>query len=576
MQPTQAGRDEPRPPGPTGWRAHAPVLAAYAGLTTIVLWPAARHFTTRPMIGGVDSSIFYWAWWHLPRAIAHGGGVFRTDGLMYPVGVDLRVTVMAPAVAALSWPVRAAWGPEAQVNAVQLGSAFFAAVAAYFLIVRVCHNRGAAGLMGAAYAFTPYRFVHQGEHLNLIHMGLLPAGLVLALRLADQPSVRRGTLLGAWLGFAFLVDPQLASITAIAVVVLLIGRRAPLRVLIRPVSIGLLVALVVATPVLVPLVGGILDDESSAALSAQDLAAFSSSPLSWVVPPVTHPVLGGIAEVDVLRTGSEGVTSPGLLLVGLAFAGASLVAADRRRGWVLLTWVGFVLSLGPFLVVGQERVALPLPYLALRALPFMDTLRVPGRFALIGVLGICVLAAGTLSARLDRVRPERRRWVLRGCVVIVAFELLPGLPVSRDGGAPAPYAAIAEDSGAGAVLEVPLQWSTGVQRVGFEQRNVTLFMAWATVHGKPYVGGSVSRLSEDRLSRLEAISVYRQVRALQGDPGIRGPVTFGVDDLRQLGIGYVVYHRDIPVPEVLHYVEALDLPVLADDGTVVVWKVPVA
>lgn len=575
MQPTQVGRDEARPPGPTGWRAHAPVLAAYAGLTTIVLWPAARHFTTRPMIGGGDSSIFYWAWWHLPRAIAHGEGVFRTDGLMYPVGVDLRVTVMAPAVAALSWPVRAAWGADAQVNAVQLGSAFLAAAAAYFLILRVCRNRGVAALMGAAYAFTPYRFVQQAEHLNLIHMGLLPTGLVLALRLTEKPSVRRGALLGGWLGFAFLVEPQLGSITAIAVVVLLIGRRAPLRVLMRPASIGLLVALVVATPVLVPLVGGILDDESSTAPSAQDLAAFSSSPLSWVVPPVTHPVLGGIAEVDVLRTSSEGVASPGLLLVGLGLAGASLVAADRRRGWVLLTWVGFVLSLGPFLVVGQERVALPLPYLALRALPFMDTMRTPGRFALIGVLGICVLAAGTLAALLDQ-HPARRRWLLLACGAVVAFELVPGPLISRDGGAPAPYTTIADDPGAGAVLEVPLQWSTGVEIIGFEQRNVTLFMAWATVHGKPFVGGSVSRLSDERLARLEAVPVYRQVRELQGDPGIGDPVTFGVDDLRQLGIGYVVYHRDIPVPEVLRYVKALDLPVLADDGTVVVWKVPVA
>ncbi len=39
------------------------------------------------------------------------------------------------------------------------------------------------------------------------------------------------------------------------------------------------------------------------------------------------------------------------------------------------------------------------------------------------------------------------------------------------------------------------------------------------------------------------------------------------------GIDFVVYHRDDPAPDALRYIEALDLPVLADDGTVIVWKV---
>ena len=50
--------------------------------------------------------------------------------------------------------------------------------------------------------------------------------------------------------------------------------------------------------------------------------------------------------------------------------------------------------------------------------------------------------------------------------------------------------------------------------------------------------------------------------------------TFGVDDLRALGIGFVVYHRDRPFPAVFDHLSGLGLPVVADDGVVLVWRVP--
>ena len=67
--------------------------------------------------------------------------------------------------------------------------------------------------------------------------------------------------------------------------------------------------------------------------------------------------------------------------------------------------------------------------------------------------------------------------------------------------------------------------------------------------------------------------VYAQVLPLQeGDPTFMA--TFDAFDLRQAGIGYVVYHRTDGRPAALAYFERLHLPVLADDGNVTVWKVP--
>src|SRR3546814_600982 len=251
------------------------------------------------------------------------------------------------------------------------------------------------------------------------------------------------------------------------------------------------------------------------------------------------------------------------------------MSSSDSRGWIALAAVGVVLSFGPYLLIGTKYIELPLPYMLVRELPFMDTMRVPGRFALLGVLAICVLAAGSLAS-LTRRHPKGRELILLVCASILAIELWPGGLPGRPGGAPEPYSAIAEHAGAGAVLEIPLQWSTGAEVIGMESgdRNAAIFMAWATVHGKPYVGGSVSRYPDARIEQLYAIDVFRQVLAMQDVEPFEDRPTFDEQDLADLGIGYVVYHRDAPEPAVLDHMRSLDMPVLADDGTIIVWEVP--
>src|SRR3546814_20966712 len=110
----------------------------------------------------------------------------------------------------------------------------------------------------------------------------------------------------------------------------------------------------------------------------------------------------------------EGVAYPGLVLIGLALAGGRLMSSSDRRGWIALAAVGVVLSFGPYLLIGTKYIELPLPYMLVRELPFMDTMRVPGRFALLGVLALCVLAAGPPPSLTPR-HPKGRGHIPRGC-----------------------------------------------------------------------------------------------------------------------------------------------------------------
>jgi hypothetical protein len=126
------------------------------------------------------------------------------------------------------------------------------------------------------------------------------------------------------------------------------------------------------------------------------------------------------------------------------------------------------------------------------------------------------------------------------------------------------------------VLEVPLQWEPGLQLLGDTQpvRLDYIFLYYATFHKKPLVSGMAARYPQKRVNILTSIGVYRQLLALEHEPGFSDAPTFTAADLKSLGIGYVVYHRDLPQPEAYAYLAGLGLPVLADDGTVIVWKVP--
>jgi hypothetical protein len=139
------------------------------------------------------------------------------------------------------------------------------------------------------------------------------------------------------------------------------------------------------------------------------------------------------------------------------------------------------------------------------------------------------------------------------------------------------------------VLEVPLQWHTGFGRYGDADGSHLIFMYYATRHGKPLVGGFAARYPQRDLDEMLRLPVYDQLLGLlpQAPPGTYHPIPAGrppgaehprpcftAADLRRLGIGYVVTHRDIPRPEAEAYIDGLHLPVLADDGTVIVRKVP--
>ena len=583
----------------TSARKHGPALAGYAVLTAVFFWPVVGHFGTRILSDGGDGAAYLWNLWAIPRALLGGDNPFDTKDIFFPVGAHTAFNTNTPLLSVLSWPLQKLFGLGFAANVMQLGGVVLSGFAAYLLAEHVTGNRPAAFVAGAAFTLAPYRFLH-AAHYDLTHLEFLPFGVLALLLLYEQPTRRRALAFGGVVGLTLLTSITYFLFLLMACAVIAAWRwRETLRreTALRFAQAGALAA-VIAAPLLVVMAQDLLSFHTLDRIRDWGHADnYSANLWSWVTPSSVQRLWGDrFLHVNNVWTGGERTAFAGFTILLLAVIGA-IWAGRRRRGpgergcppigqWIALAATFVLLSFGPFLHVGHRqggrfirygiRYTYPMPYWLLNSVPVLNGIRVPGRFSVVAILALDVLAAVGLAWLMGRLaRQYGPRLALVAPAVALLFVLVEFFPrglVTQKPGIPRPYSAIAADAGRKAVLEIPLQWRTGFGDFGDVAGDHSIFLYYATRHGKPLAGGMVARYPLRSRQALLSQPVYSQVVALQ--QGDLAAATFSADDLRQAGIGYVVYHRDRPREAALFHLSELKMPVLADDGTVLVWKVP--
>ena len=610
-----APTDEHGPPAPAAASApgrlssvraasvsHGPALAGLAGLTVLFYWPLLGRITSRVMSDGADGASFLWNYHDVARAVGHLSDPFVTHQAFFPVGANTAFDTNTPLWSLISWPLAAVLGLGLAASALGLVVVLLGAAGAYFLALRECGNRAAAFAAGVGFGFFPRHLLATVQAYNLAHTGLLAFGLLALLALYDRPTRWRAAVAGALLGATVLTDYTLAVFLVLGgvVVAAVRWRRTATRLMLGRLSLAAGVGLVLSLPVLVPAGAAAASGELGPLPGYGGADAFSADLLSWVVPPASHPWWGARVAGLSGSTGGIHLAYPGLVMLGLGVAGLLLARGRQRLTWGLLAGLFFLLSLGPFLhVAGHagggfrylgDRFAVPLPYLGLRLVPGLGELRVPARFAEPATLAVDVLAAIALARAAGAIAARRARGTggagrrlalalpLGAAALTVAEFQTTYLPL-QPAAVPAAYRSIAASRDGGAVLELPLQWRDGTHRIGDNAmvpggRDDTLFLYWATSYRQPLVSGMVARLPNRRWAALTADPLYRQLLALEREPGYTDRPTFSAADLRRAGIGFVVLHRDRPLPAAAAYLARLGLRQIADDGTVVVLETP--
>ncbi len=295
------------------------------------------------------------------------------------------------------------------------------------------------------------------------------------------------------------------------------------------------VAFLVWSPVLIPILTQFLTDDFSLQGWGEAIP-LSTDLLGWFTPTVLHPIWGGDLVAELRRvqlralnlgvTGFRDINTVFLGWVSLSLAVIGVVAYRRRvRVWTWTALIFGIFTLGPFLQInGRYRFDLdgveatfPLPFVLLHYLPIIKANRAPNRNSVILMLALAVLAAYAIDWLQGQVRRRSASPALQSAVpvalagLILLEHLAVPLPLS-DAVVPGLYDTIAADPRPVSVMHVPLGWRNSFEVFGPERTQLQYFQ---TTHGKPMLGGNISRAPDFKMEYFRRIPFFQAMTATQ-------------------------------------------------------------
>jgi hypothetical protein len=504
------------------------VLTAYA---TFLL---ARHVTGRAPESWLAGLLFAWS----PLLVTRGMGHFSLVAAA-PLAIFLLVLMKAD-------------GHERFRDAVALGAvvAWAACTDVYYAIY--CLLIGAVFLVARVWAIesSPQSGRAAAIRWALDVVLLSVAGLVGTIAIT-----------GGWTSRVFGVVVSARSLyTPMLLLTTLVGLRAlwHLRASLRPearVDGWRLASLTVAAGIAASILLSPVLYAVGVRLTAGEFKAprilWRSSPggvdlLALVAPNPNNPLAPGwVAEWLMSVQGGylESVVSIPLVVLGTLLL-AWRLGWRASRWWVALTVAFGALALGPFVHVAGLNTYIPGPWAVLRYVPVIGLARTPARFSVVMMLAAAVLFAAALDW-LGRRFPRRRRAILAGIAILLLVELLPAPVTLHSAAVPRLYQRVATAPGNLRVLELPTGVRDGTSSVGnFSAR----YQFFQTMHGKPLIGGYLSRVDDTRVSSLrrndvlDALIVMSEGGALpegrEADLVAAGPAF-----VRAAQLGFVIVDR---------------------------------
>jgi hypothetical protein len=563
-------------------------------------WPLATQISTHVPgsdIWAYDEYTFLWNIWYFKHAlIDHLSTPLHTDHLFYPVGMGLVMYTFNLLAAALALPLHLATDniPLAS-NLINLASTALAGYGTFLLVLYLLRPQAvnsqqltingrptpatfhlppftlaAAFIAGLIYAFASSRMVYLAlGHYMIVTTQWLPFFLLYFVRTLDRWRSRDALLAGVFAALCLLTDMLYGVLIALMAGVLLLdwwlgyrrqrrtGQAAqaiPWTRALGRLAAMVAVAALLSAPLLIPTVREGLDADY--AVEGWGMADQLSADLVGLVTPTDlHPLWGDDWEATLraVQTGESRFRDVNTVFVGyvtlaLAVLGA-IVAGRRARAWLAIALIAFVLALGPLLQInGQSlydldglEVTVPLPYILLHYLPFVQGFRAPNRFSLVLLQAMAVLAGYGAAWLLVQIagarsgdRPEQgkdgsertsaarstqhaaRRRLAAALTILLAvavlFEHLAAPMPLTDARVPAPYRELAHAPEGGAALQLPMGWRNGFGVFGAEDTRVQWYQ---TVHGRPILSGNTSRNPAFKFEYFERLPLLQAITGIE-------------------------------------------------------------
>jgi hypothetical protein len=442
-------------------------------------------------------------------------------------------------------------GPQAAVLRYNIMYVLLHALAffgAYVLVRQLGAGRTGAAVAAVAFAYAPWRLAQAG-HMHVLSTGGIALALAMlarghgwSLRRGYRPERRHagwafaGWLVAAWqISLGFGIGLPFAYVLAGIVVASFAMwgiRRTWFWGVKRPFGARLFLAdlfggvIFAATGVLLSLpYFKVADLHPYAKRSIDELKLYSVPLKGFIVAPSESRIWGGLHSDarDSLPWPPEMTLLPGFVLCGLAIAGLffSIWRVHQRLLLLAGVLVTVVLAMGTRFFGGHAG------YLLLyNNLPGWEGLRTPGRFIIWTTLLLGILAAGAVSAFIERSHETRREPAVahRLGFWLRLATLVPLLLVLAEGWSATPHPVVPKQPEAMQTASSPMLVLPSDNKI---DNNV---MLWSTDRFEPTVNGNSGFVTE----RLDEV---REVTRTFPDQA-------SIDYLRELGVRTVIVLRD--------------------------------
>lgn len=453
------------------------------GIFVTLLLIAQAAFFTWPMAQGLSSLIV----WHIDPPfsvwrlawVAHQlfidpVNLFNTN-IFYPEPRTLAYSdaMLLPGMIATPF-IKAGMKPLLVMNLMFLAGIVTSGGGMYLLARRLTGHTVAAVLAAMIFSFAPYRADHN-MHLELQWAVWIPLTLWAFHRTLAEGRARDGVLTGVFLTCQLLSSIYyalflMATLAIAGVMTLFLWRSRLTRPVMAGFAVGGVLLMIVAVPYSAPY------RENAKTLGhrpASEIVNYSATPASYLAVTPDNAMLGPYTG---RWSPSETRLFPGMIAVLLAVL--ALVPPVCSVRWLYVAVLVFAIECS----FGLNGRLYPLLHDWLT--PFKG-LRAPGRFGILVLVGVSVLAAYGVARVLSRTPASWRRplAMLLGGVMMLEYQTAPVYMETLPVNPPDVYRWLAREPPGTVTIEYPLPRPEAVPL------NDPFYMYFSTMHWQPLLNG---------------------------------------------------------------------------------------
>jgi hypothetical protein len=503
-------------------------VASWAGrvalglfLVVIMTWPMAAKFDRAARLNFGDGEWSVWNVTWVAHALTTSPRSLFQANIFHPDRDTLAYSEANVVTGALGVPFHLLTGGNAY--ATHNGAIMTGLVLSFVFAWGLASYLGASGpvacFFAIAFTYCPYLFARTA-HIQLMMTFGLPLSLWMFHRLVDAPSLARGGALGLALAAQALACAYFGIFAGLSVGLGTIFYAATRRLWTSraywlAIATAAVVSVGLVAPFFVPYVR--VQQDFGFSRSIEESMMFAADWQAWLASSAwAHRWM-----LPWLERWNE-VLFPGFLLPLLALAGLVVglrpnVTHGKRETTVFYAVVGgiaFWASFGP---------AAHLYTLLYKTIPVFSFLRAPGRFGILVVLALCVLASIALQALVDRMRTRRAGMAVGTlAAALIAAEFFTA-PLNLQDAAPAPRTHVTLGTlPPGPVIELPFWY----ERMDFPRH--ARYMLWSSYHWHPLVNGYSDHIPQWFRDAVIPLSSF--------------PTRESFDMLQPKGVRYAIFH----------------------------------